>query len=210
MLELEGSASQSEEQLLAVVEDRLFRDLHVNSDAFMAKAESRYAEIFPKLMELIARTQNLPSLRLHDTFVTPFAPLPKACGRGAICRPTPPKPLIDETNPDAKYIEKLAHLLILHWSVFGLIVYEQDYDDEDPPEDPHDYWKKPRPGRITPFIPVNKAIYAPGKKWLPVGMTMVDVPNPQYTAMLPVAQNRSGRSNSSSGSAIDPGDDDDT
>lgn len=177
LLVLEGRRDPSfDSTLLAFVEQRLQADFLPTSIVFEKHAMELFERIMPKLEASIDQHIKLSALHLQDRLVPP-APLPlqqQPLGMGAVCGP--PDNSTTDSDPDEDVVRKLTHIIILHWQVWADLVYLA------PPEEDHDTpasndYTPPSSASTSPTIPVAQAVYAPGRKWLPIGITVTEVPS---------------------------------
>ncbi|KAK3614270.1 Protein SOSEKI 1 [Elasticomyces elasticus] len=176
MLMLEGRYPPFDGTFLGMVEQRLEQTLQPASQAFDKLARDTCDRLLPKLKASIDAHIRMSALDLHDVMVTPTIVNmpPPPFGFGAVCSapPAPPKPY----DPDEDIVRRLTHVICLHWQVWADLVYLAPLEDE--ASSPGKF--SPSPG-CSPTIPVAQAVYAPGKKWLPVGVTVTDIPSGMTT-----------------------------
>jgi hypothetical protein len=195
VLKMEGREGQCDSDLLDFAQERLEADLRTQSPTFRKHAQDLVDSLLPQLQTSVAKHAKCPALRLQDLLVPPSPPnithnLP--LGYGAICdHPTAP-PIVD---PDEEVIRRFTHVLVLHWHVWAELVYltpstdTENYNDTAP--------TPPSSGNSSPTVPVAQAVYEPGKKWLPVGLTVTDVPSGLPTPAPSPSAEASGHSQSS-------------
>jgi len=173
LLVLEERYPPVDTSMQSVMERRLADDFRLASAVFDKHARGVCQLLLPKLKACVDKHIRLSALDLQDALVTP-APVrnaPPSMGFGAICAPArPAKP----HDPHEDLVRRLTHMICLHWHVWSVLVYLAPKED----------------GMITmmgraqpdfagssPTVPIAQAVYAPGKKWLPVGVTVTEVPS---------------------------------
>ncbi|KAK5138332.1 hypothetical protein LTR08_003393 [Meristemomyces frigidus] len=174
MLMLEGRYPPFDTSILGLVEQRLATALEPASAAFDKIARDTCDRLLPKLKTSVEEHMRLSALDLQDALVSPTPSyLPPPAGIGAMLAPYgPPKPY----DPDEDVIRRLTQVICLHWHVWADLVYLA-------PRKPMldtaglSYGAAPPPGSASPTVPIAQAVYAPGKKWLPVGVTVTEIPS---------------------------------
>ncbi|KAK4549910.1 hypothetical protein LTR36_005211 [Oleoguttula mirabilis] len=176
LLVLEGRYPPFDSSLLGLVEHRLERALQPASAAFDKIARDACDRVLPKLKLSVEEHIRLSALDLQDALVapTPSHMPPPPLGFGAVLAPVgPPK----QYDPDEDVLRRLTHVICLHWHVWSDLVYlaplppASDTTVSDPGVTP------PPSVTASPTVPIAQAVYAPGKKWLPVGVTVTEVPS---------------------------------
>lgn len=158
--------------LLDRIEERLEIELQYYSIIYEHYADILFARLFPLLRARVEQGVRLSALQLQDRFV-PQAHMPvmnaHTLSIGAVCTPGQRGLTAD---PDEDFLRRLTHILSLHWLIWADIAYLKSFEeleDEQPEEG-----TMPPP---SPTVPVAQAVYAPGHKWLPVGITVTEVPS---------------------------------
>ena len=77
-------------------------------------------------------------------------------------------------DPDEDAIRKLTHMIVLHWQVWANLVYLAPEDEDGASSSGSQTPGSPSSAAST--VPVATAVYAPGRKWLPIAVTVTDVP----------------------------------
>ena len=175
-LQLEGSPLQSEQVLLNHIELRLGSDLWTGSGTFEHHATALFERLLPQLQRNIELHLRLNPVQLQGYFV-PYLPghipTPQP-GMGAILplpNPNPPP-----YNFDHDIMHRLTHVIALHWQVWAELVYLTDPEDYPDTDDSNDA-PTPPSDCVSPTVPVAQAVYAPGKKWIPIAITITEVPS---------------------------------
>ena len=130
----------------------------------------------------------LSALDLQNTLVL-SAPsyLPPPPGAGAMLAPYgSPKPY----DPDDDVIRRLTQVICLHWHVWADLVYLAPRKPMFNMTNFSQGRSLPRPGSASPTMPIAQAVYAPGKKWLPVGVTLTEIPGMPESNASPKAMNK--------------------
>lgn len=151
LLEVAGQNPPFDAGLLQFVEDRLFSDLNRSSSAFEGLAVACFEQWMPLLQTNVANNINLSAFELQEKFV-PAPVWQDRAARGAATRaaiaPSPPRV---ETK-DA-LINKLTHIIVLHWQVWADLVYLAPTEGE-PETHP------------TPPPSAEGTSYSPVRNWL--------------------------------------------
>lgn len=206
VLMLEARDYTSDASLLAFVEDRLVEELRTESPAFENRAQDTFDRLLPKLQASVDQHIKLSALHLQDRLVPPV-PLPPMqwFGFGAVCAPVS---AIPQADPDDDAVRRLTHMIVLHWQVWADLVYLAAPDEDDIASSGSR--TPPSPASTSPTVPVAQAVYAPGRKWLPIGVVVTEVPSGISTPTAspgadsqPPAANREGNDSPSEQSAID-------
>nr|XP_023907931.1 uncharacterized protein LOC112019648 [Quercus suber] len=153
------------------VEQRLAQNLRPfdGAEIFRKHASFQFHRFLPKVQASVEECLRLSIIELQDTLVpAPLSHRPHSRGFGAVLRPVMPPRTYDA---DMDLVRKLTHVLVLHWHVWGEMVYMAMPEDDEPTAG---YQSTVSPPADTP--PQAQAVYAPGHRWLPVGVTMVDEP----------------------------------
>ncbi|TKA83037.1 hypothetical protein B0A55_00859 [Friedmanniomyces simplex] len=177
LLMLEGRYPPFDGTLLGIVEQKLEQTLQPVSQAFDKLARDTCDRLLPKLKSCVDEHVKLSALDLQDAMVPAAAmaslPPPPFFGFGAVCV-APPVP-VKRYDPDEDVVRRLTHVLCLHWHVWAELVYLAPVEEE--PASPAAFSPGPTScASPSPMIPIAQAVYAPGKKWLPVGVTVTEVP----------------------------------
>ena len=179
---LEGRADTTYDALLLDrIEERLEIELQFYSAVYERYAGLLTARLVPSIQEMVAENIHLGALPLQNTLVPPMLqPSPMythALSYGAMLTPGIPVPLAD---PEDDILRRFTHIVAFHWHVWADICYLPPRAELEVMESPSSDGSEPRPPPST--VPVAQAVYAPGHKWLPVGVTVVDVPPAGFQA----------------------------
>nr|POE85629.1 protein sok1 [Quercus suber] len=151
------------------VEQRLGQQLQPLGSAglFRKHASFQYHRFLPKVRASVEEHLRLSIVDLQDALVpAPSSHRSQSRGFGAVLKPVAHPRIFDA---DMDLVHKLTHVLVLHWHVWGELVYMAMPEDD---ETTTGYWSTTTaPPRTTPQA---RAVYAPGHHWLPVGVTVVD------------------------------------
>ncbi|KAK3714218.1 Protein SOSEKI 1 [Vermiconidia calcicola] len=181
VLELEKKDVSYDETLLDFIEQRLEHDLLPGSQAFDKHAQDLSDRLLPKIQASVDKNINVNALDLQNSLL---APLPPAApqhpmGFGAVLTPQaalPQQPI----DPDDDFIRRFTHIIVLHWQVWADLVYmapsDDDSSDEEAAQTPTS-----SVGSEASTVPVARAIFGRGKHWLPIGITVEEVPSPYLT-----------------------------
>ena len=172
ILTAENRYPQFDPELLDMVQQRVFTDLQSNSPPFEKHAEETCNKLLPKLHKGVAQHFRLTALHLQDMLVPPVALPVQPFGFGAVCAPSSTMPNADA---DDDIIRRFTHIIVLHWQIWADLVYALPDYDEDTLSSGSGRGS-PCPGAESPMVPVAQAVYAPGRKWLPIGVTVAEVP----------------------------------
>lgn len=178
LLVLEGRYPPFDSSLLGLVEHRLARAFEPASAAFDKIARDTCDRLLPKLKVSVEEHIRLSALDLQDALVAPtpsYLP-PPPLGFGAVLAPPgPPK----QYDPDEDVLRRLTHVICLHWHVWSDLVYLAPLPSVTETADLSPGPRATPPPSVTasPNVPMAQAVYAPGKKWLPVGVTVTEVPS---------------------------------
>lgn len=157
--------------LLETLEDRLEMELRYGSVVYERYADILIARMVPKLTASVEHDIKLSALQLQDKHVPHLSnPVAShALAYGAVCTPGV-RSL--PTDPDNDFIRRFTHVVALHWQVWADICYLVPLEELEAASVPEG--SSPPP---SPTVPVAQAVYAPGHKWLPVGLTVTEVPS---------------------------------
>lgn len=179
------SAAQFDSNLLAHAEDKLKLYLRQDSASFLRHAEVLLGNLAPKVQSRVQEASRMTALDLQDMLVpSPVSSNRNSTGFGAIC-----EPVSSEQNTtidaDEDIIRRFTHVLALHWQVWSELVYltggtTSDREEDSASEHGSDSTAL-RSGSGSPMIPVAQAVYAPGRRWLPVSVTVTDIPSASST-----------------------------
>ena len=174
VLTLEGRYPPFDSAFLDIVLQKVETDLRVGSIAFERHAQDVCDRLLPKLQASVEQNIRMTALHLQDRLVPPV-PLPvQPFGFGAVCAPALAVP---DADPDDDVVRRFTHIIVLHWQVWADLVYTA------PPEHDNGYssfdgsQSPPSSGSSSPMVPVAQAVYAPGRKWLPIAVTVTEVPS---------------------------------
>lgn len=176
LLVLEGRYPPFDSSLLGLVEQRLERALQPASAAFDKIARDTCDRLLPKLKASVEEHVRLSALDLQDALVppTPAHLPPPPIGFGAVLAPPgPPK----QYDPDDDIVRRLTHVICLHWHVWSDLVYLAPIEENDAETPVNSSATPPPSASASPTVPIAQAVYAPGKKWLPVGVTVTEIPS---------------------------------
>ena len=213
VLMLEKKEYSFDSTLLGFAQERLENDLHPASVVFEKHSQDLADRILPKLQASVEQNVKLTALHLQDRLVPPVSLPPQPLGFGAVCAPGIALPNID---PDEELVRRFTHIIVLHWQVWADLVYTAAPDDSNDPFSQDGSQTPPSSGSSSPMVPVAQAVYAPGRKWLPIGVTVTEVPSglptpspsPGPEAQSPPPSNSTTNSeqsdSSTSNSQIDP------
>lgn len=176
LLMLEGRYPPFDSSSLGLVERKLECDLNDASPAFDKHATELCNILLPNLHSSVAQHVRMSAVDLQDALV-PALPNnhPPVFVFGAVCAPPAPMKLYD---PDEDIVKRLTHVICLHWHVWRDLVYLAPFPPEEDlsfPESAHS--PPPSSGSASPTIPVAQAVYAPNGKWLPIAITVQEVPS---------------------------------
>ena len=154
---------------------RLVTDLRTESPTFKKHARDLVDRLLPRLQASVDQHIRLPALHLQDRLVPPAPPSSQTnpFGFGAILAPITAQPNVD---PEEEVIRRFTHIIVLHWQVWAELVYtplvvDDDTSTTDGSNTP------PSTGNSSPTVPVAQAVYGPGGKWLPIAVTVTEVPS---------------------------------
>lgn len=179
--------------LLDRLEERLEIELQYGSAIYERYADTLISRMLPKLAASVERDIRLSALQLQDKHVPrQNAPVAShALAYGAVCTPGVRSLPVD---PDEDFIRRFTHVIALHWQVWADICYLVPLEEL---EATFPDGSSPPP---SPTVPVAQAVYAPGHKWLPVGLTVTEVPCGLPTpAPSPRPQSSSGQAEAAEG-----------
>lgn len=168
-LMLEGRYQHYDANLLGLVEQKLSNYLRPDSSAFRQGAMALFERLVPKLQTRVSDHVRFSALDLQETLV-PNVPSQKH-----------PVLLHQATiDVDEDVVRRLAHIIVLHWQVWAELAYlaetptDREYDSSSENGSPSIMSSS---AGSSPTVPVAQALYAPGRKWLPVSVTVTDVPS---------------------------------
>jgi hypothetical protein len=175
VLLIERKDGQCDPDLMDIALQRLENDLRTESPTFKKHAQDLVDRLLPRLQASVDQHIRLPALHLQDRLVPPAPPSSQTnpFGFGAICAPVTAQPNVD---PEEEVIRRFTHIIVLHWQVWAELVYTPlVIDDDSSTSDGSN--TPPSSGNSSPTVPVAQAVYAPGRKWLPIGVTVTEVPS---------------------------------
>lgn len=179
-MEAHGQASGFDMDLLNAVEDRLRSCLRPSSEAFVRHAEVLERHLIPKVQRRVQDHVRYTALDLQDTLVPQAAPSNRnSMGFGAVLEPVIGAQALS-ADFDEDIIRRFTHILALHWQVWSELVYlveDQCKSDDDSSSEHGSDSTAVQSARGSPTMPIAQAVYAPGRKWLPVSVTVTDVPS---------------------------------
>ncbi|KAF2770142.1 Tcp11-domain-containing protein [Teratosphaeria nubilosa] len=174
ILEMESRYPPWDGTMLPMIEMKLTAALNPTSQAFDKLARDTCERLLEKVYASVEKHRHLNAVQLQDVFV-PQPPPPSSVvigGIGAVCAPPPHQV---QWDPEEEFVRKITHVLCLHWQVWADLVYLAD-DQYATPSSPAFGPTSPN-ASASPTMPVAQAVYAPGRKWLPVGVTVTEVPS---------------------------------
>ncbi|KAK4496607.1 hypothetical protein PRZ48_012587 [Zasmidium cellare] len=159
-------------------EQKLGHDLRQDCSAFRENAKILAETLIPKVQSRVREHVRLSALDLQDQLVPQVAPQRNSMGFGAICDPVPFGNDLMSTDPDEDLVGRFTHVIALHWQVWADLVYlvEPEREDDVASDNGSDSTIV-QSQQGSPTVPVAQAVYAPGRKWLPVSVTVTDVPS---------------------------------
>ncbi|KAI7313481.1 Tcp11-domain-containing protein [Hortaea werneckii] len=174
LLILEGRYPPLDTSLLGIVEQKLAVALNPASEAFDQIARDTCDRLLPKVTMSVEEHIRLSALDLQNALVTSAANQlpPPPIGFGAVLAPPEPARNYD---PDDDIVRRLTHVICLHWKVWAELVYLAPLRAESEMLDAESPMSPGSSGSLSPTMPIAQAVYAPGKKWLPVGVTVMEV-----------------------------------
>lgn len=122
VLQLEGSSSFSDADLVDVAEQRLRVDLHMSSMAFCSRTRNMLDDQLPNLCESIMSSIKLTPMALHEVMV-PSSATPTPFGSTREAKPARQVPSMNDI------MRRLAHVCTLHWHIWSPIVYVTPEDE---------------------------------------------------------------------------------
>lgn len=197
LLIAEGCYPPYDIDLVMLAERRLGNCLRQDCPDFRENAMDLVAELIPKVQDRVDEHVRLSALHLQDALVPPALPKHASMGFGAVCEPVPSMPGASHLDPDEDIIRRFTHILALHWQVWSDLVYlaETPEKEDDSASEHGSDSTIVQSQANSPTIPVAQAVYAPGRKWLPVSVTVTDVPSPLPTpAASPQSEDGAGTS----------------
>jgi hypothetical protein len=171
----EGRYWPFDDTLVPLVESRLKTDLDPVSPALDKITRDACERLLPRVHARVKQCVKLSALKLQEVLMPSMPPPPPQAslvpfGMGAICTPVVTGVQYD---PEEEFVKRMAHVVCLHWQVWGDLMYltpaEEDAGSSSAlPSSPA--------SNGSPTIPVAQAVYAPGKQFLPVGVTVTEIP----------------------------------
>lgn len=170
-LVVEGRYPPFDANLLGLVEQKLGNYLRPDSSAFRQGAMALFERLVPKLQTRVRDHARFSALDLQEMLV------PNVGKSSAVPLVMFPQQVVDV---DEDVVRRFSHIIILHWQVWAELVYLVEPANDpgyDSPESGSDGNGLLSSAGSSPTIPVAQAVYAPGRKWLPVSVTVTDVPS---------------------------------
>lgn len=171
-------------ELLNVVEQKLGEYLRPGSESFARHAGVLTRNLVPKVQSRVADHVRLSALDLQEMLVPQIAPSNRnSMGFGAVMEPVPSVP-VTQADADEDIIRRFTHIIALHWQVWSELVYLVDdpsKSDDDGASESGSESTMVTSAQGSPTVPVATAVYAPGRKWLPVSVTVTNVPSQMPT-----------------------------
>lgn len=178
LLTVEGRHPPFDANLQIIAERKLGDYLRQDCSAFRQNAKILAETLIPKVQSHVQDHVRLSALDLQDILVPQVAPQRNSMGFGAICEPLPSGNDLMAIEPDEDIIGRFTHIIALHWQVWSDLVYlvEPEREDDMASDNGSDSTIV-QSQQGSPTVPVAQAVYAPGRKWLPVSVTVTDVPS---------------------------------
>lgn len=178
LLVAEGRHPPFDVDLQILAEHKLRDYLRQDSSAFEQNAKTLAESLVPKVQSRVRDSVRLSALDLQDLLVPQIAPQRNSMGFGAICDPLPAGNDSAFADPDEDIVGRFTHVIALHWQVWADLVYlvESEREDDVASDNGSDSTIV-QSQQGSPTVPVAQAVYAPGRKWLPVSVTVTDVPS---------------------------------
>ena len=175
VLALENRSTAFDATLLDHIEQHLETDFYTDSSAFQTHAQALLDRLLPKLKVTVKKHSKLGALQLQDALLPPPPPINHAqpFGFGAVLTPVLPTP---SSDPDDEFVRRLTHVIVLHWQIFADLVYDSDIPSGPPTRASPPSNSSTSSSTSTATVPVAQAVYGPGKKWLPIAVTVAEVP----------------------------------
>lgn len=123
VLELEGSSSRSNTDIVDLAEQRLKVDLHLSSMAFNSRTRALLDNQLPSLYNSIMSNIKLTPMALHEVMV------PYQAGT-TLSGTTKETKTPRETPTMENVIRRIAHVSTLHWHIWSPIVYMTQEDEQ--------------------------------------------------------------------------------
>ncbi|KAF2161668.1 hypothetical protein M409DRAFT_69720 [Zasmidium cellare ATCC 36951] len=178
LLVAEGRHPPFDVGLQIIAEQKLSNCLRQDCRAFRQNAKILAETLIPKVQSRVREHVRLSALDLQDQLVPQVVPQRNSMGFGAICDPLTFGNDLMSTDPDDDIIGRFTHVIALHWQVWADLVYlvEPEREDDVASDNGSDSTIV-QSQQGSPTVPVAQAVYAPGRKWLPVSVTVTDVPS---------------------------------
>ena len=175
VLLIERKDGQCDPDLMDTALERLENDLRTESPTFKKHAQDLVDRLLPRLQASVEQHIRLPAVHLQDRLVPPAPPSSQTnpFGFGAFLALVTAQPNVDV---EEDVVRRFTHIIVLHWQVWAELVYTPLVNDDDLSES-DDAHTPPSSGNSSPTVPVAQAVYAPGRKWLPIGVTVTEVPS---------------------------------
>lgn len=173
VLRMEGDKVQYDPFLLQFVENRLQLELQPGSVLFEKYALGLFEQLLPRLQANVARYIDCDPVQLQSLMLSAAPPAPaQPFGFGAVLAPPPASRSAD---PLDDILRRFTHIIVLHWQIWHDLVYTGT-PDEDQGSSSYGGCRTPPSGPGSPTMPMAEAVYAPGRRFLPIGVTIRDVP----------------------------------
>lgn len=171
--------SPHDADLISVAEHKLHASLRQDCPVFREHAMDLADRLIPKVQASVHDHSKLSAIDLQDMLVPQVASQKhSSMGFGAHCEPVPATVTPFADDLDADLIRRFTHIIALHWQVWSTLVYlpEMPEKDGDSASDNGSDSTMMQSRTGSPTVPIATAVYAPGRKWLPVSVTVTDVP----------------------------------
>ncbi|KAF7193523.1 Protein SOK1 [Pseudocercospora fuligena] len=179
-----GQTPPFDVELLNVVEQKLAEYLQPDSESFTRHAAVLTRNLVPKVQARVAEHVRMSALDLQDMLVPQVTSTNRnSMGFGAVMEPAPSAP-VTPADADEDIIRRFTHIIALHWQVWSELVYLANdplKSDDDTASESGSESTMVTSAQGSPTVPVATAVYAPGRKWLPVSVTVTDVPSHMST-----------------------------
>lgn len=173
---VEQNDTAFDETLLDFIEGQLIVEFHNESSSFSRHSSQLLARLTPKLKTSVAKHARLGAVQLQDALLAPPVPTTShnPFGFGAVLAPVRYNA---DPDPDDDPIRRLTHMIVLHWQVFADLIYDNDSTGPVPgPGIGSPEQSSGSAASASPMQPVAQAVYGPGKQWLPMAVTVTEVP----------------------------------
>lgn len=180
LLVVEGRYPPFDANLQIIAEQKLGDYLRQDCSAFRQNAKILAETLIPKVQSRVRDHLRLSAIDLQDVLVPQVTSNRNSMGFGAICEPLPAGNDLMSLDPDEDIVGRFTHIIAIHWQVWADLVYliEPEKEDDLASDNGSDSTIV-QSQQGSPTVPVAQAVYAPGKKWLPVSITVTDgLPTP--------------------------------